>query len=447
MINDDPSLDPVARWLWRRRASDGGWSPTVPVRALRILWLVVRDVRDGRLGLHATGLVYITLLSFVPLSAISFSVLKGFGIHNQIEPLLGGALAPLGDRAGDIAAHVIGFVDRMDVGTLGAIGVGVLVYTAIATVQKIERAFNEIWGVARPRSLARKFTDYLSVLLIAPVLMVAALGLTAALKSSVLYQWIVALPLAGAVVAAGGRLVPLGLLLGLLAFAYAFVPNTAVRARSALIGALVAALLWFAAAWGFAAFIAGAQSYTAIYQAFATLIVLLIWLDLNWLIVLVGAAVAAYHQHPERVDRDPGAAVPADRSVEVRALALTAAVARAFHDGRPPADVATLAATVGEPPDAVRATLDALEAAGVVARTADATARFLPAAAPAALPLIRVVGAVRQHPATGAPATTDPHSALAECDAAIADGIARALAGRTVEDLIAPPPTGRPTIG
>ena len=92
------------------------------IRVIRILFAVVRDIAEGQLTLRAMSLVYTTLLSMVPLLAVSFSVLKGFGVHNQIEPMLLNLLAPLGEQRVEVANNIIGFVENMKVGILGAVG-------------------------------------------------------------------------------------------------------------------------------------------------------------------------------------------------------------------------------------------------------------------------------------------------------------------------------------
>lgn len=439
MRDDEIFLRPIARRLWRREAGDCPRRPAGPLQAARIAYLVVRDTIEGPLGLHAASLVYTTLLSFVPLTAISFSVLKGFGIHNQLEPLLAHALAPLGDKASEVAQRVIGFVDKMEVGTLGAIGVGLLVYTAISAVQKVERAFNEIWRVAQARSLARKFADYLSVLLIAPVLMFTALGIAAAVKGSVLDRWLADVPMLSGALDAGGRMAPACLLFVAFAFSYTFLPNTTVRIRPAVIGALVAAGLWLAGAWAFSTFIGDAGSYTAIYQAFATLIVLLIWLDLNWMIVLAGAAIAFYYQHPQCVRLDPPHGDLAGTSAEDQVLAVAAAVARAFCAARPAPGVETLAAVTDLAVDAVASTLDRLEHAGVVVRTAAEPAGYLPAVAPERIPLSQVVHAGRVQRRA---CKDDLGGVIASLDDAIEGALATALAGRTLKELITGDDTG-----
>jgi len=135
------------------------------INGLRIIQLLIRDLAEGQITLRAMGLVYTTLLSMVPLLAVSFSVLKGFGVHNQVRPLLLKLLEPLGEKGVEITDQIITFVDNVQVGVLGAVGLALLFYTVISLLQKVERAFNYTWRVSRPRPLSQRFSDYLSVIL------------------------------------------------------------------------------------------------------------------------------------------------------------------------------------------------------------------------------------------------------------------------------------------
>ena len=110
------------------------------------------DMQQGEITLRATGLVYSTLLSLVPLLALSFSVLKGFGVHNQMEPLLLELLSPLGNKAEELTKQVLGFVDNVQVGVLGVAGLATLLYTVVTLMQKIEESFNYVWYVKQSRS-------------------------------------------------------------------------------------------------------------------------------------------------------------------------------------------------------------------------------------------------------------------------------------------------------
>jgi membrane protein len=245
------------------------------------------------------SLVYTTLLSLVPLLAVSFSVLKGFGVHNQLEPMLLNALEPLGEKAVEVTQSIIGFVDNMQVRVLGSLGLAMLLYTVLTLIKKIEQVFNYTWRAEEGRPFAQRFSQYLSVLLIGPVLFFSAVGLSASVRSSAFVDTVLSIEPFGTLIDALSRLVPFLLLAFAFAFIYVFVPNTRVRFRSAMIGALAAAFLWQTVGWMFARFMVSSTQYTAVYSSLAILILFMIWVYIAWLILLIGASIAFYHQHPE----------------------------------------------------------------------------------------------------------------------------------------------------
>ena len=138
--------------LWEDSESVPRWRRAL-LGPARILYAVVRDLAEGQINLRAMSLVYTTLLSLVPLLAITFSVLKGFGVQNQVEPLLLRAFEPLGEQGAEIAERIIGFVNNMQVGVLGSVGLGLLIFTVISLMQKIEESFNFIWHVSQLRGV------------------------------------------------------------------------------------------------------------------------------------------------------------------------------------------------------------------------------------------------------------------------------------------------------
>ncbi len=144
---------------------------------LRYIYGLGRDIVFGQLTLRAMSLVYTTLLSVVPLIAFSFSVLKGLGKHKELEPLLYDFLAPLGPQGEQITQQVISLVDNVKGSVLGGVSLAFFIYTAISMVQKVEESFNYVWYVSKPRSFARRFSEYFFVLLIGPIVMVTALGM------------------------------------------------------------------------------------------------------------------------------------------------------------------------------------------------------------------------------------------------------------------------------
>src|SRR5215467_3289887 len=278
-----------------RRADEALWNDRVGrpfaarigIRLVRVLVVAVLAFQDRMLNLHAMGLVYATLLSFVPLLAVTVSVLKAFGAQYRLQPLLTRLLEPLGPQAADLTQRVVDFVSRMNIGVLGALGVAGLFYTVVSLISKVEAALNDIWNVRRSRGLPRKFTDYLSVLLVGPVLVFAAFGIIASLRSSAVVQRLLQITrLQTATVFVAGHVVPLLLLGAAFTFLYRFLPYTHVRLSAAVVGGL------------FAALVASSTTYAAIYSTFAVLILSLIWLQVAWLVVLIGGQIAYVHQHP-----------------------------------------------------------------------------------------------------------------------------------------------------
>jgi membrane protein len=427
----------VKEWLWG--TADKALS--TPHRLLRnvarVLARVIDDIARGDLQLYAMSLVYTTLLSIVPVLAVAFSVLKGFGVHNQLEPALLQFLEPLGEKGVELASRIIEFVDNINVGVLGTLGLGLLVYTVISLMHKIEHSLNAIWHVGDARSFARRFSDYLSVLLVGPVLVFSALGLTGTITNSTAMRWLAAHEPAHTIITAAGQLIPYLLIVIAFAFIYIIVPNTKVRVSAALVGAAIAGVLWELVGTGFAMFIASSTKYTAIYSSFAIVLIAMIWLYLAWLILLIGSSVAFYHQYPERLNPAYGQAL-SPRALETSTLALMVAVGIAHR--RATEDVGTVALSerlnirLEQTEDLLRRLVDA----GLVARADDATDRYLPAVDPEQVTVTDILAAVRSSGDEAPVSLEDP--ALREADAVMTEierAAAERLAGKSWRDLIA----------
>ena len=430
-------IQSVKHVLWEQNPASMSRLRAAGIRAVRIGYGVGRDINDGQLTLQAMSLVYTTLLSLVPLLALSFSVLKAFGVHNQIEPLLAGFLAPLGDKGVEITAQVIGFVENIKVGVLGALGLGLLIYTVTSLVQKIERAFNYTWHVQRARPLAQQFSQYLSVLLVGPVLIFSAIGITGTLASASVVEALLANPVLGRLVGFAGTLLPYVLVIGAFTFVYALIPNTRVRLGSALVGGIVAGALWETGGWLFASFIAVSTKYTAIYAGFAILIMFMIWLYLSWLILLIGASIAFYHQHPEYLITRRRELRLSHRTREHLALLAMTLIGRHHYQALPPWTGERLAQHLGVPAAVLDTLLIPLKHHGLLAVTGDEPPRYLPAQPPETVPVKALLDAVR-----GGAGDTDPLAAQLPADAPVEEllntveaAIDAALAARSWKDL------------
>ena len=385
----------VTDFIWGRPVDAMSKPEQFAITVLRIVHVIIRDISEGQLTLRAMGLVYTTLLAMVPLIAVSFSVLKGFGADNQVEPMLLGLLEPLGDKGVEITSKVVDFVDNINFAVLGSLGVALLFYTVVSLMQKIERAFNDTWRVSELRPVAQRFSDYLTVILIGPVLMVAALGITATIGNLALVKSAMAVEDISTIVTLLGRLVPFFLIVGAFTFVYVFVPNTRVKLRAALIGAISAAIMWQLMGWAFATFIANSAKYTAIYAAFATMLIFLIWLYAGWLILLIGGSIAFYVQHPEHRNLQSRIIRLSNRMREKMALLIMSLVGQHFYHQREPWTMEALAKQMKVGTDACGLLVATLEKGGLLIRTSATPPAYLPGHALETLKLKDIVGAVR----------------------------------------------------
>lgn len=381
--------------LWGRRDDAATRGARILLRILRTVAVIVRDATQGQLTLRAMGLVYTTLLSLVPLLALSFSVLKAFGVHSQIEPMLERLLAPLGESSHELTVRIIGFIGNMNVGVLGSVGLALLIYTSVSLIQKIEESLNFIWHMASPRSLGERFSRYLSLLLVGPILVFSTLGISASVLNTDIVNRILDIEPFGLLFLGLSRLLPYLLVTGAFTFAYHFIPNVRVRFSAALVGGAAAGAAWQSAGWAFAAFVASSGKYTAIYSGFAALILFLIWLYLSWLILLVGASIAFYYQHPEYLVARAGEPRLANRERERLALGSMSLIAGNFLAGRPPPDVDDLAEELFVPAYALQPILDALALRGLLVLTGNDPGGYLPARDPESVALGQIVETVR----------------------------------------------------
>jgi membrane protein len=407
------------------------------LRVLRIGHMLSREISEGHLSVRAARLVYTTLLSLVPVLAVSFAMLKTFGVHQDFEPTLLHLLEPLGDRGDEVARQLVDFVENLEVGRLGAMGLAVLLFTIVSLMHKVEKAFNDAWRVRRPRGMLERFSRYLTVVMIGPVLVFTALTIIGSVTSGGLFQEAAAIRGVGTAIALGSKLVPFVLVVSAFAFTYLYIPNTHVRIRSAVVGALFAGLLWVVAGWLFAEMVVTSARYTAIYRSFALLILFMMWLYIGWLILLAGSCVAFYHQHPEYLGLLRHELRVSNRVKERMALGVCGLVARHFLDGREPWTAAALAAHLRVPRAPLEDLLQVLERNSLLAPTSADPPGYLPARDLASIRVVDVLAAVRSahetHHVTAA--WLPPEPSADEAMAAIEAGIEAAVGERSLREL------------
>ena len=352
-------------YVWDADLADMARPQRILVFVLRVVHMLLRELLGGQLNLRAMSLVYTTLLSIVPLLAISFSVLKGFDMQTRIEPFLFNLLEPLGTKgAAEITESVIGFVENVKPGVLGSVGFALLIYTVIALVQKIEAAFNFVWQIEHLRPLSQRISNYLSVILIGPALIFIAIGISATVFNMDLAQKLVTIEPLGSLILFFSTLIPYLLVCLAFTMIYVFIPNTLVQFRAALVGGVIAGVIWKVTGWGFAAFIASSSKYADIYSSFAIMILLLIWMYLSWLILLVGSQIAFFVQFPKYMTMHRVRFILSNRLREQLAFQLMYLVAYNHHHNRPPWNLDQLVEYLNIPGEPVHRMIKVLEEAG-----------------------------------------------------------------------------------
>ena len=361
------------------------------------LWgrALYRCIRTEGLDYRATSLAYTTLLTIVPGLALVFSLLKTFGVNKHLEPFLLQLLAPLGEKAPVLTDQILDFVTRINVGVLGSMGLLALIHVTVSMLSKIEIAFNHIWRITEPRGLARRAGDYLSVVLLGPLLMITAIGLTASMPGADAFHRLVAREPFGTLFFLGGKLLSVALIIAAFSFVYFYIPNTRVPWRAALLGGTVGGLAWKVAGFVFAHFISTSASYHAIYSSLVIVILFMIWLDLSWLILLVGGQAAMYFQHPQYLLGFERFQELGSRLREGLGLSLMILISRRFVENQPPWSIDELAEQVALPWVTVKDALEVLRKGGLIEETSRSVESYLPARDIAGISVVEVLDVMR----------------------------------------------------
>ncbi|HOE68353.1 MAG TPA: YihY/virulence factor BrkB family protein [Candidatus Omnitrophota bacterium] len=355
--------------IWRIRAREAKGFRGKGIRLLRIFLLSFRQFSGDMCSFRASALTFYSLLSVVPVLAMSFGIAKGFGLDRLLrEKLMEGIQGQQ-----EILTRLITFAETLlentKGGVIAGVGVAVLLWSVIGVLGNIETSFNNIWGIKKQRSLGRKFTDYLSMMLIAPVLYVVAASATvfAAAKITAVARKIAILGAVAPLIAAGLKLLPFLVFAALLTYLYIAMPNGKIHFRSALLGGIVAGALYQIVQWVYIRFQIGVSNAGAIYGSFAALPLFLIWLQMSWRIVLYGAELAFSHQNELTFEFEHDC-LNANYSVKkLLALRITHLCVSRFAAGKPPLSAEEIAAQLEMPIRLARDLIFRLTAANILA--------------------------------------------------------------------------------
>ena len=293
--------------IWRIRMASLGGLKSLAVKIVRILLLSIRGFYEDKLPLRASALTFYSLLSLVPVLATIFGIAKGFGFQSILEKRL------LENFSGqkELLTQLMGYANSMlqstKGGLIGGIGVAILFWTVVKVLGNIEQSFNDIWGIKGSRTYGRKFSDYLSMMLIGPLLLIMSGSTTVFIISRItsIMDKISLLGFFSPIIFFLLKFLPYGLLWVLFTVIYILMPNTKVRIKSGLFAGIIAGTFYQVVQWIYINFQISAAHYNAIYGSFAALPLFLIWLQISWIIVLLGAEISFAHQNVDTFEYEP----------------------------------------------------------------------------------------------------------------------------------------------
>ena len=300
-------IDFIRADIWRIRLADLPFGKSFLIKQLRIIILAIRGFDEDKCFVRASSLTFYTLLSIVPVVAMFFGVAKGFGFEKILERRLYANFRGQEEIIEKVITFSNSLLQQTQGGIIAGIGLAVLFWSALKVLNHIERSFNDIWEIKTGRSWGRKFSDYLAIMLISPILIIMSGSVTVFITTQVeqITHRIALVGMFSPFISFMLKFLPYLLIWMLFTFLYVLMPNTKVQYKAGLIGCVVAGTLYQIAQATYISFQIGAARYNAIYGSFAALPLFLLWLQISWWIVLFGAELSFANQNVDTYEYEP----------------------------------------------------------------------------------------------------------------------------------------------
>ena len=354
------------------------------IRQLRIILISIKGFKDHRIQLRASALTFYSLLSIVPVAAMVFGIAKGFGFKTRLENELNKMISEREELA-DVLTYVQEFANSMleniNGGVIAGVGVVFLFWSVMKLLGNIENSFNVIWQIRKSRSFTRKFSDYLSIMLIAPILFFLSSTITVYLGNIAGSESIIGENL-GPLLMIVVKLMPYLLIFLLFTLLYVIMPNTKVQFKYALNAGFIAGIIFQITQFVYIYFQVGIGRFGAIYGSFVALPLFLFWLQISWLIVLLGAEMSFAYQNLEKYEFESKVFSISRKNRRLLTFLLMHTIVKRFQTGEKPNTAAELSHSLGIPVRMVREIIyDLIEANLLVEATTDSVREnaYLPA--------------------------------------------------------------------
>lgn len=427
--------------IWRVRRKELPLSRFLLIGFLRVPVLAFRKLLEDQCLLRASALTFFSLLSLVPIIAMLIAIAKGFKLQERLERVLLEQLE--GQR--EIIARILEFsqslLDTATNGVVAGIGVLLLLYTVMKILSSIEDAFNVIWQVDKGRTIGRKISDYLSLVLVSPIIFVVSSSLTifVAGEVKVVLREISFLGPLGPVILLFLHFLSYIVLWTFFTFLYIVIPNTKVRFLSGMLGGVVAGTVFQIFQWGYIEFQIGVSNYNAIYGSFAALPLFFVWLQTSWIIVLFGAEIAFAHQYAESFEFEEDSRGINHACRRLLSLQILHLLIRGFLKEETPPPAGRISHATGIPLHLVRQLLDELSAVGLVSEVrikGEEKACYQPSRDPEVLTLKYAIQAIEERGNSWLPVPTSTEmERIKESLRSFADLIEQSPANLRLKDI------------
>jgi len=340
------------------------------IRLLRIILLTVRGFAKDNCALRASALTFYTLLSVVPVAAMAFGIAKGFGFEKLLEKQIIESFSGQEEAMMKIIDFAHSLLENTKGGVIAGIGLVILFWSVFKVLNHIESALNYIWSVAS-RSIGRKFSDYLAIMLICPILIVVSSSMNVYITSQVtaITGKFALLEMVGPLIFLVLKMLPYALFWLLFILIYMIMPNTRINLSSGIIAGIIAGTIFHI----FQSIYISAQiivaKYNAIYGSFAALPLFLIWLQLSWLIVLLGAEISYAHQNVDIFEFEPDYRQTSNAFKKLLALLISHLLVKKFESGEDPATVLQISQHLKIPPRLIKEITTDLVDSGILSAT------------------------------------------------------------------------------
>lgn len=335
------------------------------LKFLRVCMLVIKGFKEDNCPIHASALTFITVMALVPFLVILFAIAKGVGLERGSEMLLE-KTAEMPEAIQQAAHTIITTVESASAGAMGGIGLVLFLWIAIKMLSSIEETFNLVWGVKIPRTLIDKIRNYIVIIVAAPLLIIVLTSSQPTImKFASTLEWM------GPLLKIALQMIPLIMMALAFSVVYILLPNTKVKFSAAFTGALVAALLSIIFQYAMVKFGVGVSKYNKIYGALAAIPIFLFWIQISWMILLMGAEVAFSVQNAGTYARERLAVTPSTRARLCLAIALMKKTTDRFESPEPPFDTIAYGIANRIPVRLINDVINTLAQAGLVAESAE----------------------------------------------------------------------------